>query len=367
MSSGYKIPKRSFAASDTSPKSKADGKTWPEELREYVQKVLEMKTPENAKILQEKLAAVIQQAQQKDLVWKIDWKRVSKPNTSTPSSDLPLLVIKPEDPPKPLEKVKSPSISATRRQIQEFNPYKPPEPVKFNMNSSSSKFVKPRIDFNYEDDYYDDRIDLKRKYTSDYEIDVQPSPVNQFAAPKSKKQLKKEAKKLSKLHGRNLSDFISIDEPQSKSKKSNHKFMNDFMSVDESKLLQRRNRFEQEQVDMKLKLQKTQFISVSTAQDNDDGDESDWNNKPIIGTCGELYKSYLRLTSAPDPSTVRPLPILERSLAKLKLDWKANRNYTFMCDQLKSLRQDLTVQRIRNEFTVQVYELHSRIAIEMVL
>jgi hypothetical protein len=85
---------------------------------------------------------------------------------------------------------------------------------------------------------------------------------------------------------------------------------------------------------------------------------------PVVGRCQTLEKNYFRLTSAPNPDTVRPLPVLQKALELLKRKWKNDGNYGYICDQFKSLRQDLTVQHIRTDFTVTVYEIHARIALE---
>jgi hypothetical protein len=67
----------------------------------------------------------------------------------------------------------------------------------------------------------------------------------------------------------------------------------------------------------------------------------------------ELEKSYFRLTAAPDPSVVRPEPVLRKALDRLVGMLREGRaNWFYACDQFKGLRQDCTVQHLRNELSV---------------
>ena len=85
----------------------------------------------------------------------------------------------------------------------------------------------------------------------------------------------------------------------------------------------------------------------------------------LVGTKQELEKQYLRTTSDLKAEDFRPYHILLESLPYVveKYNRKEGNYEDYLCEQLKAIRQDLTVQSIENEFTVKVYETHARIAL----
>mmetsp|Transcript_20850 Transcript_20850/g.45392 ORF Transcript_20850/g.45392 Transcript_20850/m.45392 type:complete len:468 (-) Transcript_20850:359-1762(-) len=103
--------------------------------------------------------------------------------------------------------------------------------------------------------------------------------------------------------------------------------------------------------------------------DIDDDNEPVVDNHRIqrlhfVGESTALEKPYVRLTAAPKAEDVRPLSVLRKSLAHAKAHYIQNEDFDFTNEQLKSIRQDITVQHLRNNFVLEVYETHSRILLE---
>lgn len=65
--------------------------------------------------------------------------------------------------------------------------------------------------------------------------------------------------------------------------------------------------------------------------------------KAVVGTSTKLEKSYFRLTSAVDESSVRPLRVLERAFVHCIGKYEKTKDYLWVRDQLKAIRQDLKV------------------------
>jgi hypothetical protein len=100
-------------------------------------------------------------------------------------------------------------------------------------------------------------------------------------------------------------------------------------------------------------------------QHNKSHGDSELGDAKIIGTSTKHEKEYYRLTSAPNPELLRTEDTLKSWLPILLSECdNLPSQYNYLNSQLKSIRQDLTVQGIENSFTLLVYKTHAEIALE---
>ena len=66
-------------------------------------------------------------------------------------------------------------------------------------------------------------------------------------------------------------------------------------------------------------------IKMSDLPDTSGNDDDVVSGDAIVGTSKSITKNYLRLTEAPDPSSVRPKEVLKKSLEYIKDHWKKNK------------------------------------------
>lgn len=178
----------------------------------------------------------------------------------------------------------------------------------------------------------------------------------------------------SSIHSYTSNSSKKVNKKTKKQKPKKEPFYSEYGSIggevdgDKERLQKRAARFKQQSTTKKqsaplmvrnkrlsLPTRSNLFVDDSGIGDDDESDLNALIDLHIVGTCKDLEKSFLRLTKAPSPTEVRPVDVLKFSLQNVKKRWMEKQDYFYACDQLKSIRQDLTVSIVKVFFSVKIY------------
>jgi len=89
------------------------------------------------------------------------------------------------------------------------------------------------------------------------------------------------------------------------------------------------------------------------------------SSKPLEGRSQDLERPFMRFSEAPRPEEVRPLPVLREAFKKTREKWTKDQDWSYVGEMLRSIRQDLTIQMLRDIFVVEVHEYWAQLALEV--
>ncbi|RVE45278.1 hypothetical protein evm_010050 [Chilo suppressalis] len=315
--------------------------TWPESLERYIKRCYEKcKTGFDRDQIDICLKGRITAAANKDEIWTRNWDEEPIPSVHSERNNL--------------------SVKPVRGTLSLYQKSEPDQKCKsgFNGRSFNGHKTSPQ----------------RRRRQHSRSRSISRSPRKRISTSSTSGDEFEEKKSFKSKARQKVKDRLSLDQKKSEKYKNQKKKANysDFIIEDVTgnaeKLQKRAERFGSSgnvpSIASSIQAGKRSEPTPKKPIIQDTEGEYDLNDMHIVGTCSDIEKSFLRLTKAPEACEVRPVSVLQNSLKNVKEKWIEKQDYRYACDQLKSIRQDLTVQGVRDSFTVEVYETHARVALE---
>ncbi|WLF76777.1 hypothetical protein PVL30_000481 [Lodderomyces elongisporus] len=299
--------------------------------------------PDNQSTAKEQMGTLLQIAYREELLWTNNWAVQKIPELDGGG-------------PLELECQKSGTVGESQKNDQELN--LDLQSKSKSKSKSKQKQRKKQIAITKEDEFAQFDGDRTTKLNAQYVVDTAPS--ESFYQQQSKNASMSNSPTSPTFFASASASASASDTSLSQPSRLSYAAVNAKNKRDDDFISQERKRQRLERFENANK--GATFTNNTSVFANSD------SNGAFVGTCLALEKDYLRLTSAPDPAKVRPQSVLEQSIGFVKNKYSEmespQKAYDYIKNQLKSIRQDLTVQHIKNEFTVYIYEQNARFSIK---